>query len=107
MPNGPSSAIVQIRGVPIPLAQIELLKDEIGGKAELVIDERLNIVLERVLKAKKARHPLMLIKSMRCTYFPAEEFVPVEITLDPFTLGKQFRSGFHIFFKRRRIFSAG
>jgi hypothetical protein len=92
-----------VRQVFIPNEKIEKLEAEIGGK--LILEERLNQALERVLKRKRARRPNFVIKTMRHPLFPAEEFVPVEIKIDPFSLGRQFDSGYHLFFRRKRVFT--
>ncbi len=100
--NGSSADSTYIRQVFISNEKIEELEAEIGGR--LVLNERLNQALETVLKRKKANRPSFRIKSMRSPHFPGEEFVPVEILIDPFGLGRSFRSGYHLFFRRNRVF---
>lgn len=98
---GDDVAACLLRGVRWPPDELTRIGAEHGG--QIVLDERLNDYLELALRQAKARRPNVSIQTMRHPQFPAEEFVPVEITIDPFRLGRQFRSGYHLFVKRKRL----
>ena len=60
-------------------------------------NEKLLDALEKVLRAKKAQNPNMAIKDLKTPLIPGTTFVPVELTIDPFGIGQQFRTSFHLF----------
>ena len=91
-----------LRGVPIPLEMIRSLEDEHNGK--VVLNEAFASHLERVLLGKKATNPNLAIKSMSTPLMPGVYYVPVEIEIDPFDLGQEFRSGYHLFVECQRLF---
>lgn len=95
------TASIRLRGANWTRDRLREIGLEHGG--QIVLDERLNDYLELALRQAKARRPNVSIQIMRHPQFPAEEFVPVEITIDPFRLGRQFRSGYHLFVKRKRL----
>lgn len=94
------TTVVLLRGIEWPVWQLGQIGLEHDG--DVVLDERLNVWLERALKNAKARKPNLAVQTMRHPLFPAEEFIPVEITVDPFNFGRQFRSGYHLFVRRKR-----
>lgn len=91
-----------LRGVPISLEMIGNLEDEHHGK--VVLNEMFASYLERILLRKKATNPNLAIKSMNTPSMPGVYYVPVEIELDPFGLGQNFRSGYHLFVECQKLF---
>jgi hypothetical protein len=99
-----SEQAILLRGLWIPRETIRKLELEHGG--EVVRDDHFSAMLEKVLLEKKRENPGLAVKSMRTPAFPMVYFVPVELKIDPFDLGEEFRSGFHIFIKCNRGFYA-
>ena len=93
---------VTLRGVPIPLATIRNLEAEHNGK--VVLNEQFASYLEEILKRKKAANPRLAIKSMSTSLMPGVYYIPVEIKIDPFRLGQDYRSGYHLFVECQKGF---
>jgi len=91
-----------LRGVPIPLATIRNLEDEHNGK--VVLNDTFAAYLETILKWKKRANPNLSIKSMSTPVMATVYYVPVEIEIDPFRLGQDFRSGYHLFVECKKGF---
>ena len=91
-----------LRGVPIAKETIKNLEDEHNGK--VVLNEAFASYLERILLVKKATNPNLSIKSMSTSLMAGVYYVPVEIAIDPFGLGKNFRSGYHLFVECQKGF---
>lgn len=95
--------LIPLRGLQLPLTWIKELEQDHQGK--VILNERFNDALEGLLKRLKKRNPSMDIKSFNSHHFPGEEFIPVEIAIDPFGLGTDYRSGYHVFLRRPKVFS--
>ena len=94
-----------LRGAPIPLSRIEEIEDEHGGK--VVRNEAFATYLEKVLRRKKAANPRMAIKTMSTSLMPGVYYIPVEIKIDPFHIGVDTRSGYHVFVECQKSFKGG
>ena len=100
----PQGSVI-LRGVPISLSRIEEIENEHTGK--VVMNEDFATYLEKVLRRKKAANPRMAIKTMSTSLMPGVYYVPVEIEIDPFRIGVDTRSGYHIFVECQKSFKGG
>jgi len=95
---------VILRGIPIPLETVKSLEDLCPHGGKVVTNDKFAAYLEEILRRKKAANPSLAIKTMSTPLMPGVYYIPAEIELDPFSLGQDFRSGFHIFIECQKGF---